>query len=309
MALYYGLADVALLGGSFEPLGGQNLIEPAACGCPVVMGPSTFNFAEAAELSLAAGASLRVEGMEQAVTAALKLVENPERRAAMVQAALAFSSSNRGAAERTAAAVLAIAQAAEPAPAEPCRWRRTRARGTDSGLVEAVAPPPRPYPGRGGRKTPTLVQRTGGFTITGGTGAVGIVGGVGLNGCTGTGGTTGMLGGVTASKTAQANDPASSARGHAGVPRCCASVALIGCMSVVQRAVGLAQLEVAQQHVVARLRQVALGLEQLALRVEHVDVDAHTHLVAELVGVERTLAGGLGRFQRLDLARTRHRPR
>jgi 3-deoxy-D-manno-octulosonic-acid transferase len=49
------------------------------------------------------------------VTAALKLVENPERRAAMAQAALAFSSSNRGAAERTAAAVLAIAQAAEPA--------------------------------------------------------------------------------------------------------------------------------------------------------------------------------------------------
>ena len=118
MALYYGLADVALLGGSFEPLGGQNLIEPAACGCPVVMGPSTFNFAEAAQLSLAAGASLRVEGMEQAVTAALKLVENPERRATMAQAALAFSSSNRGAAERTAAAVLAIAQAAQPVTAK-----------------------------------------------------------------------------------------------------------------------------------------------------------------------------------------------
>ncbi len=38
MALYYGLSDVALLGGSFAPLGGQNLIEAAACGCPVVMG-------------------------------------------------------------------------------------------------------------------------------------------------------------------------------------------------------------------------------------------------------------------------------
>ena len=44
MALYYGLADVALLGGSFEPLGGQNLIEAAACGCPVVMGPSHLQF-------------------------------------------------------------------------------------------------------------------------------------------------------------------------------------------------------------------------------------------------------------------------
>ncbi|MDM0104242.1 3-deoxy-D-manno-octulosonic acid transferase [Variovorax sp. J22R24] len=118
MALYYGLADAALLGGSFEPLGGQNLIEAAACGCPVIMGPSTYNFAEAAELSLAAGASLRVPDMEHAVTAALKLVEKTERREAMAQAALAFASMNRGAAERTAAALLAIAEQASPAPEE-----------------------------------------------------------------------------------------------------------------------------------------------------------------------------------------------
>jgi 3-deoxy-D-manno-octulosonic-acid transferase len=118
MALYYGLADVALLGGSFEPLGGQNLIEAAACGCPVIMGPSTFNFAEAAELSLAAGASQRVPDMEHAVTAALKLTENPERREAMSQAALAFANANRGAAERTATALLAIAEAASPVGAE-----------------------------------------------------------------------------------------------------------------------------------------------------------------------------------------------
>jgi len=118
MALYYGLADVALLGGSFEALGGQNLIEAAACGCPVIMGPSTFNFAEAAALSLSAGASLRVEDMEHAVTAALKLVENQERREAMAEAALAFAGSNRGAAQRTAAAVLAIAEAAEPVEIE-----------------------------------------------------------------------------------------------------------------------------------------------------------------------------------------------
>jgi 3-deoxy-D-manno-octulosonic-acid transferase len=110
MALYYGLAHVALLGGSFEPLGGQNLIEAAACGCPVVMGPSTFNFAEAAELSLAAGAAQRVADMEQAVKAALAIVNNAAKRETMVQAALAFSSSNRGAAQRTAAAVLALVQ-------------------------------------------------------------------------------------------------------------------------------------------------------------------------------------------------------
>ena len=67
MPLYYGLADVALLGGSFAPLGGQNLIEAAACGCPVVMGPHTFNFAEAAELALDAGAAVRVQSMEEGV--------------------------------------------------------------------------------------------------------------------------------------------------------------------------------------------------------------------------------------------------
>ena len=105
MAMYYGLADVALLGGSFEPLGGQNLIEAAACGCPVIMGPSTFNFAEASELSLEAGASLRVEDMEQAVVTALTLMADPVRQNGMVQAALTFSSAHRGAAARTAAAI------------------------------------------------------------------------------------------------------------------------------------------------------------------------------------------------------------
>jgi 3-deoxy-D-manno-octulosonic-acid transferase len=49
MPAYYALADVALLGGSFGPFGGQNLIEGAASGCPIVIGPSTFNFAAAAE--------------------------------------------------------------------------------------------------------------------------------------------------------------------------------------------------------------------------------------------------------------------
>ena len=116
MALYYGLAEVALLGGSFAPFGGQNLIEAAACACPVVMGPSTFNFAEAAELALAAGAAQRVPDMEHAIKLALALVADPARHEAMVNAALAFSSSNRGAAQRTAAAVLAIA---EPAPVAP----------------------------------------------------------------------------------------------------------------------------------------------------------------------------------------------
>ena len=108
MALYYGLANVALLGGSFEPLGGQNLIEAAACACPVVMGPHTFNFAEAAELAQAAGAALRVSSLHQAVAVAQRLVNDPAAQQAVVSAAAGFSSAHRGAVEKTVTAVLAL---------------------------------------------------------------------------------------------------------------------------------------------------------------------------------------------------------
>ena len=101
MPLYYGAADVALLGGSFAPLGGQNLIEAAACGCPVVMGPHTFNFAEAATLSLGAGASVRVVDMNEGVGRALELAGHDEREA-VARRAVAFAAQHRGAAQRMA---------------------------------------------------------------------------------------------------------------------------------------------------------------------------------------------------------------
>ncbi|MES2878707.1 MAG: 3-deoxy-D-manno-octulosonic acid transferase [Pseudomonadota bacterium] len=108
MVLYYGLSDVALLGGSFEPLGGQNLIEAAICACPLVMGPHTFNFAEAAELAESAGAALRVDTLPQAVEVAQTLANDAGTRDAMVSAAAAFASAHRGAVEKTVAAVLAL---------------------------------------------------------------------------------------------------------------------------------------------------------------------------------------------------------
>ncbi|MEO8060804.1 MAG: 3-deoxy-D-manno-octulosonic acid transferase [Burkholderiales bacterium] len=108
MALYYGVARVALLGGSFAPLGGQNLIEAAACGCPVVMGPHTFNFAEAAELSIAAGAALRAPDMAAAVQEALALLQQPARLNACVKSAQAFSGQHRGAAQRMAREIVAL---------------------------------------------------------------------------------------------------------------------------------------------------------------------------------------------------------
>ena len=115
MPLYYACADVALLGGSFAPLGGHNLIEAAACGCPLVMGPHTFNFAQAAEQSLAARASMQVQDIGAGVIAALALVHDPARNE-WVQRAFAFAASHRGAAQQMAARILALVTPGRGAP-------------------------------------------------------------------------------------------------------------------------------------------------------------------------------------------------
>ncbi len=110
MPAYYALADVALLGGSFAPLGGQNLIEAAACGCPVVMGPHTFNFTEAAALAEQAAAARRVADLRAGVDGAIELaVEGSDpagRRAAMVTASTTYAALHQGAARRMAGAIL-----------------------------------------------------------------------------------------------------------------------------------------------------------------------------------------------------------
>ena len=113
MALYYAMSDVALLGGSFAPLGGQNLIEAAASGCPVVMGPHTFNFTEAAELAVEAGAAKRVVDMEQGVRTARKWMDRPDAHAAAVAAGLAFADRNRGATARTLDALESLVKAGQ----------------------------------------------------------------------------------------------------------------------------------------------------------------------------------------------------
>ncbi len=100
MTAWYALADLTLMGGSIEPYGSQNLIEPCAVGCPVVLGPSTYNFAEAAAQAIHVGAARQVEA-GQAVAEALRLMADPVARAAMRQAGSGFAESHRGAAGRT----------------------------------------------------------------------------------------------------------------------------------------------------------------------------------------------------------------
>ena len=105
MALYYGLADCALLGGSFAPLGGQNLIEAIAAGCPVVMGPHTFNFADAASTAQDQGAAKRVTDMAHGVSSAVALATQTAPLDVMRVAGEQWLSASRGAAQRMVKAV------------------------------------------------------------------------------------------------------------------------------------------------------------------------------------------------------------
>jgi 3-deoxy-D-manno-octulosonic-acid transferase len=115
MPLYYASADVALLGGSFAPLGGQNLIEAAACACPVVMGPHTFNFEQAAEQAVAAGAALRVAGVDDGVARAIELTRDA-LHAQWAERAAAFAQMHKGAAQRMAERIVQLAGARVGAP-------------------------------------------------------------------------------------------------------------------------------------------------------------------------------------------------
>jgi 3-deoxy-D-manno-octulosonic-acid transferase len=101
MAAYLAMCDVAFIGGSLLPLGGQNLIEACAQGKPVIMGPSTFNFTEAARLAIEAGAMRQVEDAEAVMRASKQWLENGEMRASASRAALAFAGAHAGATEKT----------------------------------------------------------------------------------------------------------------------------------------------------------------------------------------------------------------
>ncbi|WP_036301475.1 lipid IV(A) 3-deoxy-D-manno-octulosonic acid transferase [Methylotenera sp. L2L1] len=101
MFTYYASCDVAFIGGSLLPFGGQNLIEACSMGKPVLVGPHTFNFEEAAQMAVIAGATYRVQNVENLSTTLQQLFANDEQRQAMSDASLQFSERNRGATEKT----------------------------------------------------------------------------------------------------------------------------------------------------------------------------------------------------------------
>lgn len=106
MVAYYAAADLALIGGSLLPFGAQNLIEAAACGCPTLIGPHSFNFAQATADAIAAGAARRVADADDAVRETCALLADAQALDEMRACALAFSRAHRGATERTLAAVV-----------------------------------------------------------------------------------------------------------------------------------------------------------------------------------------------------------
>lgn len=103
MFAYCAACDVAFIGGSLLPLGGQNLIEACALGKPVLIGPHTFNFLEVTELALAAGAAQRVASPAELVQAAAALLNDAATCRTMGAAALEFAVQHRGATARTLA--------------------------------------------------------------------------------------------------------------------------------------------------------------------------------------------------------------
>lgn len=101
MFAYYSACDLAFVGGSLLPLGGHNLIEASAVGKPVLIGPHTFNFADAAENAIAAGGAIRVANAANLWQQAIRLLDDDLARNAMGQKAQYFAQQHGGATRRT----------------------------------------------------------------------------------------------------------------------------------------------------------------------------------------------------------------
>jgi 3-deoxy-D-manno-octulosonic-acid transferase len=110
MAFYYAACDAAVIGGSFQPLGGQNLIEALAAGAPVIVGPSMYNFTEATRLALAAGAAIQVADARAAIAHAIDLISNARKRDAMATAGKKLCEAHRGATRRHIELLSALAR-------------------------------------------------------------------------------------------------------------------------------------------------------------------------------------------------------
>ncbi|MEN9656580.1 MAG: hypothetical protein RL571_45 [Pseudomonadota bacterium] len=100
MTRYYAASDLAIIGGSILPFGSQNLIEACALGTPVLLGPSTYNFSEAATVAIASHAAWQGQDATSIIAQAQYLLAHPKESRAMGEAGLAFAAAHRGATQR-----------------------------------------------------------------------------------------------------------------------------------------------------------------------------------------------------------------
>lgn len=105
MFTYYAACDVALIGGSLQALGGQNLLEAFAMGKPVLVGPHTFNFVEATDQAVAVCAAWRVQDVASLSQVLADLMQNPQKQADMGKAGLALMARSKGAVNQALSAV------------------------------------------------------------------------------------------------------------------------------------------------------------------------------------------------------------
>jgi 3-deoxy-D-manno-octulosonic-acid transferase len=117
----YAAADVAFIGGSLVPRGGQNLLEACAVRVPVLFGPHMFHFEEISAMALERGAARQVHDVPALASAVALYFEQPALRRAAGEAAYTLVTDNRGALERTLALIEQTLRRAgfdhEPAPA------------------------------------------------------------------------------------------------------------------------------------------------------------------------------------------------
>ncbi|MDE2150084.1 MAG: lipid IV(A) 3-deoxy-D-manno-octulosonic acid transferase [Gammaproteobacteria bacterium] len=100
MFTYLAAADLAFVGGSLKPVGGHNVLEPAALGLPVLFGPHMFNFDGARRLLLETGAALQIADAAQLAAEVAALLGEPQRRTTMGAAGRRAVAGNRGALAR-----------------------------------------------------------------------------------------------------------------------------------------------------------------------------------------------------------------
>ncbi len=100
LSLMYACSDVAFVGGSLEPLGGQNILEPCALGVPVVFGPHMFNFPDISRWTIKEGAGLMVQDGDELIKVVADLLSNASLRDEMGHRGMTFIDAHRGALDK-----------------------------------------------------------------------------------------------------------------------------------------------------------------------------------------------------------------